>query len=144
MKRKRTYKCLGAVFCVLGCLLVLAGKAAAKEEGQETSSVTITDGEMEYGSLYGAPYSGTDDTQWLTLELGGRGLRIINEEGSDIVLIDQFGEVYLNGQRCNPEQEEKETGIRKDFSYGFMYFLVIVSLALGGYNVLTGKERAVW
>ena len=70
-----------------------------------------------------------------------RGLRIINEEGSDIVLIDQFGEVYLNGQRCNPEQEEKETGIRKDFSYGFMYFLVIVSLALGGYNVLTRKRQ---
>lgn len=141
MKRERIYKWLGIICCVMFCILLAIEKAMAATEDLETSSVTITDGKMEYGTLYGAPYSETDDTEWLTLKLGGRGMRIINDEGSDVVLIDQFGEVYMNGQRCNPEQKEKETIISSDFSYGFMYFLVIVSLGLGGYNLVTRKRQ---
>ncbi len=139
--KKKKYILAGIIGCVMCCILLQSGNVSAKEEDMEMSSLNITDGEMEYGTLYGAPYSETDDSKWLTLKLGGRGLRIVNEEGIDVVVVDQFGGVYINGQKCNPEQEEEKAGVSSDFSYGFMYFMIVVSLGLGGYNFLTRKKK---
>ncbi len=124
---------------LLVCIILLSNNVYARENSTETSSLTIIDGEQNYGSLYGAPYSDSDDSEWLTLNLKSRGLRIINEDGNDVVLIDKYGAVYINGKLCNPEESDEEAKPYAKFSYGFMYFLVIVSLLLSGYNFLTKK-----
>lgn len=120
-------------------ILLYSGKVLA-EENIEVPSLTVIGEEKEYGTLYGAPYSETDDSEWLILELGGRGFRIINDEGSDIILIDQFGMVYINGEKCNPAPGNEKTDFNNNFSYGFMYFLIIISLGLCGYNLATRKK----
>ena len=33
----------------------------------KSPSISISDGEQEYGRLYGAPYSESDDSQWLII-----------------------------------------------------------------------------
>lgn len=133
------------IFIIINCLLLicivlLPCSVHAQENDTETSSLKITDGEQDYGTLYGAPYSDSDDSEWLTLSLKGRGLRIINETGNDIVLIDQFGSVYIDGKLCNPVEAGAETKPYTKFSYGFMYFLVVVSLLLSGFNFFKMKK----
>lgn len=118
--------------------MILSEKVKAEEN--EFSSITITDDGQEYGTLFGAPYSEIDDSQWLTLELGGRGLRIVNEEGDDVVLIDQFGAVYIDGQRIHSQQQTNDSEASNTFSYGFMYFLIMIALLLGGYNLIAKRK----
>lgn len=127
--------------CVVCLALLLSVTINAKEENTKVSSLTISADGQEYGELYGASYSETDDSQWLTLKLGGRGMRIVNDNNTDVVLIDQFGAVYINGQLCNTGSKEEQNGVDADFSYGFMYFLVVVALFLGGYNFIRGKRK---
>jgi len=129
------------LICTACFALLLSGSVNAKEENTKVSSLTIFDEGQEYGELYGAPYSETDDSEWLTLKLGGRGLRIVGDDNTDIVLIDQFGFVYIGGQLCNPDSSVSDNNIKADFSYGFMYFLVIIALLLSGYNFIRGKKK---
>lgn len=139
--RKKIYKTVNVIFCILFCYLCLFNKVTAKEENVEISSISISDGEHEYGSLYGAPYSDSDDSQWLTLKLGERGLRIVNDTNDDIILVDKFGSVYINGQLCKSTSTEVDSEFYNEFSFGFMYFLIIISLLIGGYNLLTKKRN---
>lgn len=138
--KKNIYKTANVIFCIIFCCLCLFNKVTAKEDNIEVPSISISDGEQEYGRLYGAPYSESDDSQWLTLKLGERGLRIVNDTDNDIVLIDKFGSVYINGQLCNPTSTEVDSKYNNESSLGFMYFLIIVSLLIGGYNLLTKKR----
>lgn len=131
----------GILTCAVYFAVLLTISVNAKEKNTTVSSLIITDDGQEYGELYGGPYSETDDSQWLTLKLGGRGLRIVNNDNADIVLIDQFGSVYVNGQLCNADSKEEQTGVNTNFSYGFMYFLVVVTLLLGSYNFIRGKRK---
>ncbi len=141
MFRKKIYKFSGIIFCLLFCILLQTDDLNAKDKDTEISELVITDGDQDYGTLYGAPYSESDTSKWLTLSLEGRGFRIVNNEGNDIVLIDQFGSVYINGILCNPVQDEDNSIAANRFSYGFIYFLVIVSLALNGYNFINRKGK---
>ncbi len=138
---KKNHNILIILCCLLlVCVVLLPDNVYAQGNDTEISSLTITDGEQDYGILYGAPYSDSDDSKWLTLSLEGRGLRIINKEGNDIVLIDQFGAIYVDGKLCNPGESDAEAKPYAKFSYGFMYFLVVLSLMLSGYNFLIRKK----
>lgn len=110
-----------------------------ERELEETEGFKISNGETDYGAIYGAPYSEADTSEWLTLQLGGRGLRIVNSEGNDVVLVDQFGGVYINGQLCSPNSDDNEEQM-SSASSGLLYFLVIVSLILGVANVIMTKK----
>lgn len=135
--KKNIKKFFGTIICL--CVVSLLYAVNVKAEEKETSEVVITDGNQEYGRIYGAPYSDEDDSKWLTVELEGRGLRVVNDEGNDVVLIDKFGYVYINGQPYNPQPQE-ENSINRGFSYGFMYFLIVIALILGIYNLITKKK----
>ena len=37
------------------------------------------------------------DDEWLEIPFGGRGIKVLNEYGTEIVVIDKFGGIYLNG-----------------------------------------------
>lgn len=139
--KKRIGRLAGVLFCLLCFLILLPENVKAGEETAAVSSLTISGDGQSYGELYGAPYSETDDSQWLTLKLGGRGLRIVDDNNTDLVLVDQFGSVYIGGELCNPGQTEGQGGVKADFSYGFMYFLVIAALLLGIYNFVAGRRR---
>lgn len=139
--KKRMAGLTGVLLCLICFLMLLPESVEAREETMEVPSLTISgDGQM-YGELYGAPYSETDDSQWLTLKLGGRGLRIVDDNNTDLVLIDQFGSVYIGGELCNPGQSESQSSVKAEFSYGFMYFLVVTAIILGVYNFVAGKRR---
>ena len=139
--KKRIGGLAGMLVCLIGFALLLPGCVNAREEDTEVSSMTISDEGQVYGELYGADYSETDDSKWLTLKLGGRGLRIVDDNNADIILIDQFGSVYIGGQLCSPGQTEEQTGIHRGFSYGFMYFLVVVALLFSVYYFVVGRKR---
>lgn len=138
--KRRVGRLTGMVVCLISFVVLLSVTVKAAEGNTEISSLVISDDGKVYGTLYGAPYSDTDDSQWLTLKLGGRGLRIVDENNTDVVLIDQFGSVYIGGELCNPVQTEKNTGIKTNFSYGFMYFLVVVAILLSAYNFVTRRK----
>lgn len=139
--RKRITGLAGVLLCLICFLILLPESVKAREETTEISSLTISGDGQAYGELYGAPYSETDDSKWLTLKLGGRGLRIVDDNHTDIVLIDQFGAVYIGGELCNPDQSESQGSVKAEFSYGFMYFLVVLAIILGVYNFVAGKRR---
>jgi len=138
--KKRINRLVVMFVCFICFVMLLPEHATAEEENTKVSVLSISEGGQEYGALYGTPYSEVDDSRWLTLKLGGRGLRIINDDNTDIVLIDKFGSVYIGGQLCNPMREENSTDVKTDFSYGFMYFLLIVTLLLSIYNFLSRKK----
>jgi hypothetical protein len=51
---------------------------------------------------------------------------------NDVVLLDQYGDVYVNGQLCTPDNADTDdVTVTGSFSFGFMYFLVIISLIMG-------------
>lgn len=139
--RKRIAGLAGVLLCLICFLILLPESVKAREETTEVSSLTISGDGQAYGELYGAPYSETDDSKWLTLKLGGRGLRIVDDNHTDLVLIDQFGAVYIGGELCNPGQSGSQGSVKAEFSYGFMYFLVVLAIILGVYNFIAGKRR---
>ena len=109
--KKKISSLAGMLVCLLCFVVLLPENVIAKEEKTEVSSLIISHEGQQYGELYGAPYSKTDDSDWLTLRMGGRGLRIVDDNNTDIVLIDQFGSVYIGGVLCNPGQMEEQENI---------------------------------
>jgi len=110
-------------------------------EMNEMEGVRVTDGQNNYGEIYGE----MDEFGWLMLRLGERGLRIVNEEGNDIILIDKFGGIYMNGkvfingELCmNNNDDEFEVYNRL---LGFLYFLVIIALIFGISNCIVMKKK---
>lgn len=143
--KSRILKMFILLFCIIIIMNVSDVVMASEEqkgnsEAMEIEGLKFSNGESDFGSLYGAQYSDTDTSEWLTLQLGGRGLRIVNNEGNDVVLVDQFGAVYINGQLCSPNNDDSEKQT-SSFSFGFMYFLLIISLALGITNIVLLKKK---
>lgn len=146
--KNRILKMFTLLFCIIIIMNVSNVVMASEEQKrnsetmnmEEIEGLKFSDGERDFGALYGAQYSETDTSEWLTLQLGGRGLRIINNEGNDVVLVDQFGAVYINGQLCSPNNDDSETKT-SSFSFGFMYFLIVISLILGITNIVLLKKK---
>lgn len=100
----------------------------------DDSSIAITDGETEYGEIYGSTYGEDDDSRWLTVKLKERGLRVIDSEGKDLLLIDQFGGIYINGQlvelNANTNSVEPVNEKQRETTVSFLYLLLIINLAV--------------
>ena len=90
------------------------------------NSYTITEDDNYYGTLYGSSYSEEDETKWITLKLGSRGFRLVNQEDQEIVVIDEYGGVYINGESINLTNNR--------VPYGFLYLLIVISLLLNVVN----------
>lgn len=109
---------------------------------KEMEGVRVTDGQNNYGEIYGE----MDEFGWLMLRLGERGLRIVNEEGNDIILIDKFGGIYMNGkvfingELCMNNNDDNEFELYNRL-LGFLYFLVIIALIFGISNFVVMKKK---
>lgn len=95
----------------------------------------------EYGSVYGSernPAKG-DTSKWLTVQNGETGTRIVSKDGKELVAVDNYGGIYINGdlylnsKKFDPNQ--------KYIANGFMYLLIIISLALNVYLVSSHKKQ---
>lgn len=126
-------KIITIIFIILICSIPLSAFASEKN-----NEVTIGD---SYGTIYGTernPEQG-DTSKWLTIQNGDSGVRIVAKDGKEIVAIDNYGGIYLsgdvfmNGQKINPNQSYKANG--------FMYLLIIISLVLNGYLLITRHKE---
>lgn len=98
-----------------------------------------------FGSVYGEEYiNETGDTaNWLTLQLGERGIRIINEEKRELIIVDKYGGIYLNGEvYVNGERYGEDKGNKGVFypEGGFLYVMIIISL---GTSIFSLKKRGI-
>ena len=70
-----------------------------------------------------------DTSKWLTIKPGENGVRIINDDNTDIFMVDKYGGIYINGQLyVNGEEYVQYTPEGFSPENGFLYFLIIISL----------------
>ena len=74
---------------------------------------------------------GSDD--WIVVSPGesGRGVKIVDENGKDVVSVDRYGGVYVDGKLYVNGKEYKEDGSMKAAFTpinGFLYAAVLLSL----------------
>lgn len=71
--------------------------------------------------------------EWMEIPITGRGIKIVNSDGAEIVLVDRLGGIYLNGDvYFNYEKYEKyENGIsEKTHTSNFNFIIVYIMLIL--------------
>ena len=90
-----------------------------------TCSVSINSFAEEKGEL-----DEISDDEWLEIPFGGRGIKVLNEYGTEIVVIDKFGGIYLNGDiYINYEKYKNNIDDGSDQN-GFNFIVVYGMLAL--------------
>lgn len=90
----------------------------------------------EYGAIYGAGYDpeNGNTTKWLTIEPGDNGVRIIGENNEDVLMVDKYGGVYINGTLyVNGQEYAPASPGMFSPNDGFLYFLIITSLGVDLY-----------
>lgn len=86
-------KRINCLFIMMIAVLLLTFPVIAAEKENE-----VNVGEA-YGSIYGIernPSQG-DTSKWLTIQNGDSGVRIVTKDGKEIVAVDNYGGIYLNG-----------------------------------------------
>ena len=86
-------KRINCLFIMMIAVLLLTFPVIAAEKENE-----VNVGEA-YGSIYGTernPSQG-DTSKWLTIQNGDSGVRIVTKDGKEIVAVDNYGGIYLNG-----------------------------------------------
>lgn len=96
----------------------------------------------EYGSIYGAEYdpAAGNNSKWMTVKLGENGLRIINNENNEIIMVDKYGGVYVKGTFYLNGEEVNIDNKKIKFDSGFLYFLIVINLGISGYLLLKSKK----
>lgn len=81
---------------------------------------------------------------WAEIPIDGRGIKIVNEDGAEIVLIDKFGGIYLNGdvyfnyEKYNGEAAGEEAD-RSSFNFIVVYVMLGILSVL--YLVMFCKDK---
>ncbi|MCI9570647.1 MAG: hypothetical protein HFG14_12400 [Lachnospiraceae bacterium] len=118
-------KILYVIYCTV--LLTLPSVAF----GSEREDLVSFGQYDEYGSIFGAEYDpeNGNTSKWLTIKPGENGVRIINDDNTDIFMVDKYGGIYINGQLyVNGEEYVQYTPEGFSPENGFLYFLIIISL----------------
>lgn len=86
-----------------------------------------------------------DHSKWLTLRAGDIGVRIVAQDGRELVAVDNYGGVYLNGDvYLNQELLEQTSSPEPAYfnvANGFFYLLLVTSLGMNIYCVAKIKKR---
>lgn len=98
----------------------------------------------EYGSIYGAEYDpdNGNNSKWLTIQPGENGVRIIDENNHDIVMVDKYGGVYINGTLFvnNQKYVPASPGMFTPGN-GFIYLLIVINLCFNIYLLLKIRKK---
>lgn len=119
-----------AVTAVLLCILCIFPAHAAEKEDE------VVFGENgQYGSVYGEAYTNEagETTNWLTIKPGDRGIRIVNDENQEIITVDKYGGIYLNGEFYVNGEKYGVSGTNKGIfspEDGFLYLMIVVCLGI--------------
>lgn len=90
------------------------------------------------------PIRGGGSEAWAEIPIDGRGIKIVNEDGAEIVLIDKFGGIYLNGdvyfnyEKYNGEAAGEEAD-RSSFNFIVVYVMLGILSVL--YLVMFCKDK---
>lgn len=69
--------------------------------------------------------------EWAEIPIDGRGIKIVNEYGTEIVVVDKFGGIYLNGDvYFNYEKYEGKEEKEGTSQSSFHLIIIYVMLAL--------------
>ena len=85
-----------------------------------------------------------DHSNWLTIRAGDYGVRIVTQDGMELIAADNHGGVYLNGDvYLNQELLGQEAPAPAYFNIanGFFYLLLVVSLGMNIYCVAKIRKR---
>lgn len=126
---------------LIGCVLII-GLVSKQVYAEEVN------GEIDFGD-YGkisvterAPEQ-NDTSNWLTVQTGETGVRIISKDNKEIVAVDSYGGIYLNGDvylTGDLSINGKRVSLPGELSVnGFMYFLIVLSLLCNCYFLM--KKR---
>ena len=79
-----------------------------------------------------------DHSNWLTIRAGDYGVRIVTQDGMELIAADNHGGVYLNGDVYLNQQQLKQTPEPDYFNIanGFFYLLLVISLGMNLYCVV--------
>lgn len=123
---KKNYVRVIVLAIMLVLLSVMGTFAVSAAETDYGTAGVITESER-------APEQG-DHSNWLTIQSKDAGVRVVNNEGRELVAVDNFGGIYLNGdvylnsKLLNPDAFQ--------LGNGFLYLLLIVSLGLNIVNLI--------
>lgn len=79
-----------------------------------------------------------DHSNWLTIRAGDIGVRIVTQDGRELIAADNYGGIYLNGDvYLNQELLEHVSSEPLYFNVanGFFYLLLVISLGLNFYCI---------
>lgn len=85
-----------------------------------------------------------DHSNWLTIRAGDYGVRIVTQDGMELIAADNHGGVYLNGDvYLNRELLQQEAPEPEYFNIanGFFYLLLVISLGMNIYCVMKIHRR---
>lgn len=128
------------IFSILVIFTFLIPINAFAEEVNEESVIKIGEN-GEYGQIYGSernPDQG-DNSKWLTIKPGEVGIRIVGEDNKEIVNIDKYGGIYLNGDVYMQNKKIDPSASNK--ANGFMYLLIICSLLCNLYLLISKNKN---
>ena len=79
-----------------------------------------------------------DHSNWLTIRAGDYGVRIVTQDGNELIAADNHGGIYLNGDGYLNQQQLKQTPEPDYFNIanGFFYLLLVISLGMNLYCVV--------
>lgn len=79
-----------------------------------------------------------DRSSWLTIRAGDYGVRIVTQDGNELIAADNHGGIYLNGDVYLNQQQLKQTPEPDYFNIanGFFYLLLVISLGMNLYCVV--------
>lgn len=80
-----------------------------------------------------------DHSNWLTIHAGDYGVRIVAQDGRELIAVDNYGGIYLNGDLYLNRNLLKPEIF--NIANGMFYLLLVISIVLNIYCVVKVRKR---
>jgi len=133
-KKKRIQRLLIGLLLAISLITI---PAIAAEQTVYGNAGMITEAERD-------PETG-DHSNWLTIQAGDMGVRIVSKDNQELIAVDNFGGIYLNGdvyvkdRLLDVDVMDAAMSAKSEVpnvANGFFYLLLIVSLFFNFYNTV--------
>lgn len=130
MKRRAKRWMMGLLSAAL-MLSLATGMVSAVDESTYGTAGVITE----------APRNpeGGDNSNWLTIQSEEAGTRIVTKDNREVVAVDNYGGIYLNGD-VYVKGKMLDTEIFR-IGNGFMYLLLVISISMNVVILVKIKKK---